>query len=260
VAGKCNILQQRCCYCYVCVSFHSDILPSLPFPGTVGGLEYGIAKNANLIAVKVLDVSGYGTLATVLAGIDWVVGQSRPNGAVANLSLSAPGVIKSLNDAVNAAVAAGVVMVVAGGNSNTTACSHSPASALNAITVGSTAEDDSRADDSNFGTCVDIFAPGENIISAKTNTISGSTSYSGTSMASPHVAGVAALLLEESPGITPGQLLQRMLDSATPDVVGDPGTGSPNKLLFTGDIEGPEPAPEPEPSAAPSAAPSDSPS
>jgi subtilisin family serine protease len=119
--------------------------------------------------------------------------------------------------------------------------------------------DDSRAGTSNFGTYVDIFAPGVSIISAKTNTISGtSASYSGASMASPHVAGVAALLLEECRGITPGQLLQKMLDSAIFGVVGDPGIGSPNKLLYTGDIAGPA-APSTALSAAPSPAPAPAP-
>jgi subtilisin family serine protease len=261
VAGKCDLLLQSCCS----VSFYSDILPSLPFPGTVGGNEYGIAKSANLIAVKVLGADGSGSLANVIAGIDWVVAeaQSRTNGAVANLSLSAAAVIPSINTAVTNAVTAGVVMVVAAGNSNADACNYSPAAALNSITVGATARDDSRASFSNFGLCVDIFAPGVSIISAKTNTISESVSYSGTSMAAPHVAGVAALLLEESPGISPGDLKQKMLDSATSGVVTNPGSGSPDRMLYTGDITaaapapapGPGPAPAPDPTPAPAPAP-----
>jgi subtilisin family serine protease len=237
------------------------ILPSFTFLGTVGGTQYGIAKNANLIAVKVFDSTGSGTVASVIAGIDFVVQQSqlRPNRAVANLSIDAQVVIKSVNIAVNNAVAAGVVMVVAGGNSDADACLTTPASATKAITVGATGKDDSRAYFSNFGTCIDIFAPGKSIVSAKANTITGSLSLSGTSMATPHVAGVAALLLEEDPGISPAEVLAKILASATAGVVANLGAGSPNLMLYSGDIAGPNPAPEPAPAPAPEPAPAPAP-
>jgi subtilisin family serine protease len=227
--------------------------------GTVGGTKYGIAKNANLIAVKVFDGSGSGTVANVLAGIDWVVGRARPNGAVVNLSIDAEVVIESINVAVNEAVSAGIVMVVAGGNSNADACSTTPASATDAITVGATDTNDYRAAFSNFGTCIDIFAPGKSIISAKANTITGSLILSGTSMATPHVAGVAALLLEEDPGISPAEVLAKMLASATAGEVMNRGAGSPNLMLYSGDIAGPAPAPAPAPEPAPEPAPAPAP-
>jgi subtilisin family serine protease len=203
-------------------------------------------------------------VSSVIAGLDWIVGQTRPNGAVANLSMDAEVVIGSINTAVNNAVAAGVVMVVAGGNSDSDACSTSPASATDAITVGATGIDDSRAYYSsvrlsNFGACIDIFAPGKSIVSAKTNTIAGSLSLSGTSTATPHVAGVAALLLEEVPGLTPADLLTKILASATANVVTNPGAGSPNLLLYSGDITGPTPMPAPTPAPAPAPSPASSP-
>jgi subtilisin family serine protease len=206
--------------------------------GTVGGTKYGIAKNANLIAVKVLNSQGSGSWAGIIAGIDWVVAQANLTGsnrAVINMSLGG-GFTSALNDAVNNAVAVGVVVAVAGGNENQDACRVSPASAANAITVGATATNDARASYSNFGSCIDIFAPGSNIISARTNTIAGNLSLSGTSMASPHVAGVAALLLQEDPTITPALLAQKILADATSGVVVGAGSQSPNLMLYTGAI------------------------
>jgi subtilisin family serine protease len=248
-------------------AFHSNIviylivpyltLTVLTFPGTAGGTKYGIAKKANLIAVKVFDVSGGGSLSSVLAGIDFVAQQSqvRPNRAVANLSLSAGAVIGSINTAVNNAVDMGVVMVVAGGNSNVDACTTTPASATKAIAVGATSENDSRSGFSNWGGCIEIFAPGSNIISASANTFTGSKGLSGTSMAAPHVAGVAALLLQEDPDLTPADLLSKMLASATA-VVTNSGAGSPNLLLYTGDITGPGATPAQTPAPVPATTPS----
>jgi subtilisin family serine protease len=177
-------------------------------------------------------------------------------------------VIESINTAVSSAVAAGVVVVVAGGNSDSDACMSSPASVTGAITVGATGVDDKRAyfsssRSSNFGTCIDIFAPGLQIISAQTNTTAGSLDLSGTSMATPHVTGVAALLLEANPGISPSEVLATILASATADVVTNlpVGSGSPNLMLYTGDITGavPTAAPTHVPTHAPSPAPTHAP-
>jgi subtilisin family serine protease len=231
--------------------------------GTVGGTKYGIAKNANLIAVKVLNSQGSGSWGGIIAGIDWVVAQANlagSNRAVINMSLGG-GFTSALNDAVNNAVAAGVVVAVAGGNENQDACRVSPASAANAITVGATATNDARASYSNFGSCIDIFAPGSSIISCGTSQ-SSSSSKSGTSMAAPHVAGVAALILQEDPTITPALLAQKILADATSGVVVGPGLQSPNLMLYTGSITvpitTPISTPSPDPVPAPIIAPAPS--
>jgi subtilisin family serine protease len=190
-----------------------------------------------LIAVKVLNSKGSGSSAGVIAGIDWVAKQSRPNGAVINMSLGSSRVSSAINSAVERAVAAGITVVVAAGNSNVDACTASPASAINAITVGATGKDDKRASFSNYGTCVDIFAPGVDITSDY-KTEGFAWTISGTSMASPHVAGVAALLLDGNPTLTPAQIADRIRADATPGVVVGAGTGSPNFLIYTGTITG----------------------
>lgn len=159
--------------------------------GTVGGITYGVAPDVTLHAVRVLDCGGSGTTSGVIAGIDWVIANHiKP--AVINMSLGG-GVSTAMNDAVARAHAAGITVVVAAGNSNADACSHSPASAPEAITIGSTTSLDARSSFSNFGTCVDIFAPGSSITSAWIGNDTASNTISGTSMASPHVAGAAAL-------------------------------------------------------------------
>jgi subtilisin family serine protease len=216
---------------HVCACYCISLL------GTVGSKTYGIAKNANLIAVKVLDSNGSGTLINVIAGIDWVATQAkqRTNRAVINMSLGAPGVNEAINSAVERAVVAGITVVVAAGNSRRDACAFSPASAANAITVGATDKFDVKASFSNIGPCLDIFAPGVGITSLFTSQGSIWT-ISGTSMASPHVAGVAALLLQEDPSLTPAKIIERIRADATPGVVTNAGRGSPNILLFTGKI------------------------
>lgn len=202
--------------------------------GTVGGTTYGIAKGTRLIAVKVLGDNGSGTLSGVVAGVDWAVGHhvaGKP--AVGNMSLGS-GASQSVDDAVRRAVADGIVMVVAAGNSNVDAVNSSPARTLEAITVGSTTNTDARSSFSNFGAVLDIFAPGSAITSAWHTSSTAINTISGTSMASPHVAGVAALYLEANPGSTPAQVEQGLKASATPNVVTNAGTGSPNLLLFSG--------------------------
>jgi subtilisin family serine protease len=207
--------------------------------GTVGGREYGIAKSVQLVGVRVLDCNGSGTSAQVVAGINWVT-QNRILPAVANMSLGG-GVDTSIDNAVNNSIAAGVTYAIAAGNSNADACNFSPARVPAAITVGATDRTDLRASFSNFGTCLDIFAPGVNITSSWMTSDTATNTISGTSMATPHVTGGAALIASANPGFTPQQVRDTMISNATTGVVGSPGTGSPNRLLFTGNAAPPPP-------------------
>ncbi len=198
--------------------------------GTIAGTVYGVAKQANIVGVRVLDCAGSGTIAGVVAGVNWVAAQQPGQTKVGNMSLGG-GVSQALDDAVNAAVDRGVFMAVAAGNNGADACGFSPARAAKAFTVGSTTASDQRSGFSNFGSCLDIFAPGSNITSAWNN--GGLNTISGTSMAAPHVAGVAALYLQQQAGQTPQQLAQSILTSATANVLSDIKAGSPNKLVYT---------------------------
>ncbi|MCO8277363.1 S8 family peptidase [Actinoplanes sp. TRM 88003] len=198
--------------------------------GTVGGTTYGVAKQVKLVGVRVLNCSGSGTTAGVIAGVNWVGNQTaRP--AVANMSLGG-GVSSTLDNAVNTAIGKGITFALAAGNSTANACNSSPARVANAITVGATTSTDARASYSNYGTCLDIFAPGSSITSAWYNSNSATSSISGTSMASPHVAGAAALVLSRNTGFSPAQVRDSLVNNATTGVVTNPGTGSPNRLLF----------------------------
>ncbi|WP_026423711.1 S8 family peptidase [Actinokineospora inagensis] len=205
--------------------------------GTVGGATVGVAKQVQLVSVRVLNCAGTGTAAGVIAGVDWVTNDTILNGrkSVANMSLGGL-TYPPLNTAVTNSVAANVHYSVAAGNSNTNACSFSPASAPAATTVGSTDNNDARSSYSNFGTCVDIFAPGRNIYSAWATADNAYTTLSGTSMASPHVTGTAALWRQRFPGDSAWQTATSLTANATPGVVLSPGTGSPNLLLFSGHV------------------------
>jgi len=199
--------------------------------GTIGGATYGVAKNVTLHGVRVLNCAGSGSWSQVIAGIDWVAA-NHISPAVANMSLGGNG-ITTVDTATTNLINSGVVTVVAAGNSNMNACLFSPARTPAAITVGATTSNDSRAYFSNFGNCLDIFAPGLNIASAWNGNDSDLHTISGTSMASPHVAGVAALYLEENPAATVSQVRSVIVNNSTLNKVKTPGTKSPNKLLHS---------------------------
>lgn len=194
-----------------------------------GGSRVGVAKGATLWAVRIFDCNGTSSASALLAGIDWVT-RNRKLPAVANMSLSAVA-SSTINDAVANSIASGVVYVVASGNHATDACQYSPASAPAAITVGGTTSTDAMMSMSDYGSCVDLFAPGASIRSAVIATDSSYSSASGTSVATPHVAGVAALYLAANPSATPAQVSAAIVDNATRGVVTSLGAGSPNLLL-----------------------------
>ncbi|SMB93592.1 S8 family peptidase [Deinococcus hopiensis] len=200
--------------------------------GTVGGSTYGVAKGVKLVAVKVLGCDGSGTNSGVIAGINWAA-SNRSGPAVANMSLGGTA-SQATDDAVTGAVNKGLVMAVAAGNDNKDACTSSPARAAAAITVGATDRNDVRSTFSNYGTCVDIFAPGTNITSSWNTGDTATNTISGTSMATPHTAGGAALVLAANPSYTPSQVASALINNASTGKISSVGTGSPNRLLFTG--------------------------
>jgi subtilisin family serine protease len=200
--------------------------------GTVGGSTYGIAKAVSLVPVRVLDCDGSGNTSTVIAGLDWVIANHTAR-SVANLSLSGPA-NQALDDAITATVTEGVTVGVAAGNNADDACQYSPARAPSAITVGATDITDSRDTGySDYGTCVDLFAPGTDVTSAWYTSNTAAVTISGTSMATPHVVGVAALYLQAHPSATPAEVTAGIVDASTKNVVTNRGTGSPNRLLYT---------------------------
>ena len=200
--------------------------------GTVAGNAYGVAKKAKVVGVRVLNNSGQGTTAQVVAGIDWVA-QNAVKPAVANMSLGG-GADTALDTAVRNAIASGVTFAVAAGNESTNASTRSPARVTEAITVGATTSSDAKASYSNYGSVLDLFAPGSSITSAWNSSDSATNTISGTSMATPHVAGAAALYLADNPSSTPAQVASALTSAATTGVVTSPGTGSPNRLLYVG--------------------------
>ncbi|MGW9074828.1 S8 family peptidase [Streptomyces yangpuensis] len=200
--------------------------------GTVAGGAYGVAKKAKIVGVRVLDNNGSGTTAQVVAGIDWVT-RNAVKPAVANMSLGG-GADSALDTAVRNSIASGITYGVAAGNESTNASTKSPARVAEAITVGATTNTDAKASYSNYGSVLDLFAPGSSITSAWATGDSATNTISGTSMATPHVVGAAALHLSQNTSSTPAQVRDALVGAATPNVVTSPGTGSPNLLLNVG--------------------------
>ena len=200
--------------------------------GTVGGSTYGVAKSAMLRGVKVFQCSSSTSTSNIIAGVNWVTA-NRILPAVANMSVGGPA-SSSMDTAVNNLINSGVTVAVAAGNSyGANACNYSPARVANAITVGSTTSSDARSSFSNIGTCLDIFAPGSSITSAWWTSTTATNTISGTSMASPHVAGVAALYKQANPSASPSTIRNAIVNNATTGVVTNAGTGSPNRLLYS---------------------------
>jgi subtilisin family serine protease len=199
--------------------------------GTIGGAEYGVAKGVDIVGVRVLDDNGSGTTAQVAAGIDWVA-QNASGPSVANMSLGGP-VDDVLDTATSGAIEAGVTFAVAAGNSSADASGFSPARVEAAITVAASDDADAQASFSNYGSLVDVYAPGVDITSSWND---GTTeTISGTSMASPHVAGAAALFLEANPDAAPADVAQGLTGAASPDKITNPTGGTPNRLLYVGE-------------------------
>lgn len=210
--------------------------------GTVGSATYGVAKDVDLVAVRVLGCTGSGTNAGVIAGVDWVA--SNASGpSVANMSLGG-GNSTALDSAVNSAINAGITFVVAAGNDNSDACTGSPNRVPAALTIASSTSSDARSSFSNYGSCIDLFAPGSSITSTWSN--GGTNTISGTSMASPHVAGAAALYLQANPGASPSQVESAIESAAATNKISSV-SGSPNLLLQTTFGTTPTPTPTPTP-------------
>ena len=217
--------------------------------GILGSATYGVAKNVTIHGVRVLPCTGYGQISQLISGIDWVTA-NRINPAVANISITASGISTAMESALATSIASGVTYTVAAGNSGLDACNYSPAHLPEAITVGATSVSDARAAYSNFGSCVDTFAPGHQVLSTANGTDSATQFKSGTSMASPMAAGVAALFLENNRTASPATVAQRLLSVSTTGVLTAGGAGSPDRLLYSwlnGETPSPTPAPTPSP-------------
>merc|ERR1719330_881465 len=217
--------------------------------GTAGGETFGVAPSASVRSVKVLSDGGSGSWSWSYGALDWLAtSPTRP--AVASMSLGGSGTQQAMADAVDAAVNSGVTVVVAGGNSNSDSCRFSPAFVPSAITVGSTTKSDARSSFSNYGSCTDIWAPGSCVLSAGHTCDSCSATFSGTSMACPHVSGGAALVLEANPSMKSSAVLQELLGNAVMNALSGLMAGDTNALLYVGEggapptpTVGPTPAP-----------------
>ncbi|MFE7457559.1 S8 family peptidase [Streptomyces sp. NPDC057554] len=196
---------------------------------TAAGTRYGVAKKAKIVAVRVLNNSGSGTTAGVIAGVDWITA-NRTSSSVANVSLGG-GPSLTLDNAVRRSIAAGVTYSIAAGNSNAPASGYSPARVETALTVGATTRTDARASYSNYGPLVDLFAPGSDITAGWATSDTATYTGNGTSFAAPHVAGAAAVYLTNHPGSSPAAVATALVNGATNNVLTNVGAGSPNKLL-----------------------------
>ncbi|OXM58129.1 peptidase S8 [Amycolatopsis thailandensis] len=199
---------------------------------TIAGAKYGVAKGASLYPVRVLGSDGSGTTAGVISGVNWIT-QNAKKPAVANASLGG-GASSALDTAVRNSIKAGVTWTIAAGNSNVNAANTSPARVTEALTVAAADRTDRRASFSNYGSVIDLFAPGVSITSAWKDNDTATYTGDGTSFAAPHVAGAAALYLSSHTGATAAQVAQALISASTPGLVTNPGSGSPNRTLYVG--------------------------
>jgi subtilisin family serine protease len=198
--------------------------------GTVGGKDYGVAKDAKLVAVRVLNCRGTASASQLIAGIDWVTANAvKP--AVVNMSING-GVSTAEDTAIKKAIASGISVVVSSGNDTANACNNSPGRIAEAVVVNNSDSSDKRRSDSNFGSCTDLFAPGTSIQSAGKAGDTATTSLSGTSQAAPHAVGAAALYLSAHPTATPAEVQSALISASTPNKISGAGSGSPNRLLY----------------------------
>jgi len=216
--------------------------------GSAAGDSFGVAPQAAIRSIKVLSDGGSGSWSWSYGGLDWLA-RSEIRPAVASMSLGGSGTQQAMKDAVDATVNSGVTVVVAGGNDNSDACRYSPAFVPSAITVGSTTSRDARSSFSNYGACTNIWAPGSDVVSASHRSDTGSTSMSGTSMACPHVAGGAALVLEANPTMKASAVLSKLQDDALTGAISGLKRGDVNKMLYVAEGGAPPTPPTPAPPA-----------
>lgn len=226
--------------------------------GTIGSATYGVAKEVTLRGVRVLPCAGSGQVSDLLSGVNWV-SANRINPAVANISITVAGISSALDTAITNSIASGVTYAIAAGNYGADACTYSPARVPNAITVGATTDTDARAAYSNYGTCVDVLAPGSNVLSLSNSSDTGIRTLSGTSMASPVVAGIAALYLGSRPDASPAAVAQAIRGSATAGVLSNVDSSTPNLLVNSWLGAGPSPSPTPTPAPTVTPAPTPAP-
>jgi aqualysin 1 len=199
--------------------------------GTAGGSTYGVAKRVTLVAIRVLGCDNQGSWSAIIAGVDWVTAHAvKP--AVANMSLGGKAA-RAVDDAVAGSIKSGIVYTIAAMNNDADACNYSPARLPAALTVAASDNTDRRASFSDYGSCVDLFAPGVAITSAFNTSDYATAVYYGTSMAAPHVAGAAALFLQANPGATPAQVVTTLLNATTRNRISNPAPNTPNRLLYT---------------------------